>query len=280
MKRFLPFFLSLFWLLSASSQELSDSISFAEMEDSISGMTIVPIEHPEELLDSIIIQVLLDWLQKPLVCKYQAMHTTDLHTSTPGTTKCIVNAKANIMVQPTRGGKEFHYEGPLELKTLKDTASLYYDLKNRLGAQYILGEMKITSRSYDEPVLQSVKRLMNVHYIKVYSISDESGRGVYRVDFSPKKYPKYGLNVSKYNGSAYFDRNSLRLKQIKADCLSPSSWNIVLGREDKKRWTHTSCVRYKHVFEEVSGTLVVKHIEKAYFLDNYLTGKYEAHILP
>ena len=105
----------------------------------------------------------------------------------------------------------------------------------------------------------------------MYSISDESGRGVYRVDFSPKKYPKYGLNVSKYNGSAYFDRNSLRLKQIKADQLSPSSWNIVLGKEDKKRWTHTSCVRYKHVFEEVSGTLVVKHIEKAYCLRKWLS---------
>ena len=156
--------LLLLWTAQIYSQEPLDS-AFWEMEDSISGMSIVPIEHPEELLDSIIIQVLLDWLQKPLVCKYQAMHTTDLHTSTPGTTKCIVNAKANIMVQPTRGGKEFHYEGPLELKTLKDTASLYYDLKNRLGAQYILGEMKITSRSYDEPVLQSVKRLMNVHYI-------------------------------------------------------------------------------------------------------------------
>ena len=41
MKRFLPFFLSLFWMLSASSQELPDSAKLmAEMEDSVSAMSI------------------------------------------------------------------------------------------------------------------------------------------------------------------------------------------------------------------------------------------------
>ena len=279
MKRFLPFVLSLLWVLSASSQELSDSISFAEMEDSISGMTIVPIKKPKELLDSIVEQVILDAQQKPIRCKYQTINTTNLHTSRPTTSSCIHHAIANIKRKPLGEAEEFHYEGPPRLRNLRDTATIYYALRDCLEGN-LLVNFQENNLFNTVPEYQAFQEWMNAHYVKVYCISDESGRGVYRVDFSPKKYPKYGLNVSKYNGSAYFDRNSLRLKQIKADCLSPSSWNIVLGREDKKRWTHTSCVRYKHVFEEVSGTLVVKHIEKAYFLDNYLTGKYEAHILP
>ena len=59
MKHLLLFLLSLFWVLSASSQEPLDS-AFWEMEDSISGMSIVPIKHPKELLDSIVEQVILD----------------------------------------------------------------------------------------------------------------------------------------------------------------------------------------------------------------------------
>ena len=51
MKRVLLLLCFLPWLLSASSQELPDSTFLdAEMEDSISGMSIIPVEHPEELL--------------------------------------------------------------------------------------------------------------------------------------------------------------------------------------------------------------------------------------
>ena len=65
MKRFLPFFLSLFWMLSASSQELPDSAKLmAEMEDSISGMTIKPIKKPKKLLERVIKQVCLDMERK------------------------------------------------------------------------------------------------------------------------------------------------------------------------------------------------------------------------
>ena len=65
MKRFLPFFLSLFWMLSASSQELPDSAKLmAEMEDSISGMTIKPIKKPKKLVERVIKQVCLDMERK------------------------------------------------------------------------------------------------------------------------------------------------------------------------------------------------------------------------
>ncbi len=48
MKRWLPLLL-LLWTVQASAQEPLDS-AFWEMEDSISGMAIKPVEHPEELL--------------------------------------------------------------------------------------------------------------------------------------------------------------------------------------------------------------------------------------
>ena len=51
MKRALLLLCFLPWVLSASSQEFTDSAFLdAEMEDSISAMAIRPVENPEELL--------------------------------------------------------------------------------------------------------------------------------------------------------------------------------------------------------------------------------------
>ena len=121
---------------------------------------------------------------------------------------------------------------------------------------------------------------MNAHYVKVYSISDEKGRGVYRVDFSPRKYPKYGFNASKYTGTAYFNKKTFRLIQVKADLISPSSFDI-MGRQDKKgRLCHSICRRFQCDFEEVGGVLVVKQKESTFFVDEQLTGKKTVQRLP
>ena len=132
---------------------------------------------------------------------------------------------------------------------------------------------------YEGTIYQSFERLMSMHHIKVYSISDESGRGVYRVDFSPRKHIGYGFSGSKYNGTAYFDRKSLRIKQIETDKIGPTSFDI-WGRQDKKPLSHTHCQHYQMDFEEVGNTLVVKQIESTSFLDNQLTAKYRAQRLP
>ena len=277
MKRLL-FLFSVLFSLSAYSQEPLDS-AFWEMEDSISGMSIVPIKHPKELLDSIIERIIIDAQQKPIRCKYQTIYTTGLHTSRPTTSSCIHHAIANIKRKPLGEAEEFHYEGPPRLRNLRDTATIYYALRDCLEGS-LLVNFQENNLFNTVPEYQAFQEWMNAHYVKVYSISDEKGRGVYRVDFSPRKYPKYGFNASKYTGTAYFNKKTFRLIQVKADLISPSSFDI-MGRQDKKgRLCHSICRRFQCDFEEVGGVLVVKQKESTFFVDEQLTGKKTVQRLP
>lgn len=275
MKRWLPIFF-LLWAVQAFAQEPLDSAFMdAEVEDSISAMSIKPIKRPKKLLDSIIVQVILDSEQKPLVCKYRTACTTGLHTSSPTTSSCILHAIANIQVKSTGKGEEFRYDGPRRLTNLHDTASVYSALKSCLDGDYMLG---LVQKCADETsVFQSFKYLMSLHHIKVYSISDEKGRGVYRVDFSPRKNIGYGYHGFKYNGTAYFDRN-FHIKQIETDKIVPSSFDI-MGRQ-AETLIHTICQHYRMDFEEVDGKPIVKQIEGTHSVDHQLDAKFIVKRLP
>ncbi len=267
----------LFADLSVSSQEFPDSAKLmVEMEDSISGMSIVPIKHPKELLDSIVEQVVLDLQQKRVRCKYQVMQTSGLQTSRPTTSSCIIHAVANIQIHATGEGEEFRFDGPRRLRNLRDTTYAYYDLKDCLVEYYIL---RLVQTDSERTVIQGLKYLISLHHIKVYSISDEKGRVVYRVDFSPRKHIGYGYCGSKFNGTAYFDKN-FHIQQIETDKIGPTSYDI-MGRQDKKgQLSHTHCLHYRMVFDEVDGTPVVKQIESTSSLDNQTCGKYTVQRLP
>ena len=267
----------LFADLSVSSQEFPDSAKLmVEMEDSISGMSIVPIKHPKELLDSIVEQVVLDLQQKRVRCKYQVMQTSGLQTSRPTTSSCIIHAVANIQIHATGEGEEFRFDGPRRLRNLRDTTYAYYDLKDCLVEYYILRMVQTDS---ERTVIQGLKYLISLHHIKVYSISDEKGRVVYRVDFSPRKHIGYGYCGSKFNGTAYFDKN-FHIQQIETDKIGPTSYDI-MGRQDKKgQLSHTHCRHYRMVFDEVDGTPVVKQIESTSSLDNQTCGKFSVQRLP
>jgi len=241
MKRALLLLCFLPWVLSASSQEPSDSLFWdAEMEDSISAIAIKPIKRPKKLLDSIIGQVILDSEQNPLVCKYRTACTTGLHTSSPTTSSCILHAIANIQVKSTGKGEEFRYDGPRRLTNLHDTASVYSALKSCLDGDYMLG---LVQKCADETsVFQSFKYLMSLHHIKVYSISDEKGRGIYRIHLDERK-PERQKDLVFYNNHKmkwYLDSQSLCIKQIN----SYSSGN---------RYQTI----YRHDFEEENGSPIL-----------------------
>lgn len=276
MKHLLPILL-LLWAVQGFGQELPDSAKLmVEMEDSISGMSIVPIKHPKELLDSIVEQVVLDLQQKRVRCKYQVMQTSGLQTSRPTTSSCIIHAVANIQIHATGEGEEFRFDGPRRLRNLRDTTYAYYDLKDLLAECYML---RLVQTDSERTVIQGLKYLISLHHIKVYSISDEKGRVVYRVDFSPRKHIGYGYCGSKFNGTAYFDKN-FHIQQIETDKIGPTSYDI-MGRQDKKgQLSHTHCRHYRMVFDEVDGTPVVKQIESTSSLDNQTCGKYTVQRLP
>ena len=264
--------------LSISSQEFFDSIYWEkEMEDSISGMSIVPIKKPKALLDSIVEQVIRDSKQKPVRCKYLVADTAGLHRPAQNISRCVFHAKANILIKAMGEAEEFYNDGTPRLRNIIDTARVYYSLKEFcLEGDYML---RLVLTDSERSLFEGFQYLMSLHHIKVYSISDEKGRGVYRVDFSPRKHIGYGYCGSKYNGTAYFDKN-FHIKQIETDKISPTSFDI-MGRQDKRGMlSHTHCQHYRMDFEEIDGTLVVRQIESAIFVDNQLATKSKAQRLP
>lgn len=261
---------------SAYSQELYDmTYKETEVEDSISAMSFVRIRKPKALLDSIIVQVIRDSQQKPLACKYQVEERgTDLH---PSTSRCEFYAKANIRIKAIGKPGEFHYEGTPLLRNYYDTARVCHAMREFcLEGDYMLGLVQKDCMN-DETVLQSFEHLMSLHHIKVYRISDGSGRGIYRVDFFPRKHIGYGRAGSKFTGTAYFDRR-LRLMQIKADKISPTSFKM--GRQVDKPLSLTHLERYQMDFEETDGRNVVKLIEDTIYVDGQLSTTYMVKLLP
>ena len=131
---------------------------------------------------------------------------------------------------------------------------------------------------YEGTISQSSWQLMSLHNIKVYRISDGSGRGIYRVDFSPRKHIGYGWGGMKFTGTAYFD-SRLRLMQIKTDKVSPCSFDI-MGKQAKEPLSHTHLERYQMDFDEIDGRNVVRQIEDSILVDNQLSATYIIKRLP
>ena len=217
MKRALLLLCFLPWVLSASSQEPSDSL-FWEVEDSVSSLAIKPVKKPKKLLNSIIDQLLLDLEKKPQVKNYMCEFVNVERISVPWTVRKTLSAKAGIRLETINTG-EFRYEGPYKL-TSKDSTflSLPIDL-----SRYSPILENVDGISIDGEMSKSAifKKLMQTFYdVKVYSITDNSGRGVYRVNYSPKKSQvtesNWEIMMYTYTGTAYFDSNTLRLTQVKA----------------------------------------------------------------
>ena len=214
MKRALLLLCFLPWVLSASSQEPSDSL-FLEVEDSVSSLAIKPVKKPKKLLNSIIDQLLLDLEKKPQVKNYMCEFVNVERISVPWTVRKTLSAKAGIRLETINTG-EFRYEGPYKL-TSKDSTflSLPIDLSRYSP---ILENVDIDGEMSKSAIF---KKLMQTFYdVKVYSITDNSGRGVYRVNYSPKKSQvtesNWEIMMYTYTGTAYFDSNTLRLTQVKA----------------------------------------------------------------
>ena len=260
--------LFLFGLFAYGQTPLDSTYQWAEMEDSMKAISIVYIEKPEELLDSIIEQVIYDYRQKPIACKYLTTHASTKDAPSHYFYQCILHTKANIQIKTTGVAENFHYEGRRKLKNLNDTAKLYHDLKSFVELDdCILREVLIRSDENNVTSLfQTFKNLMQRHHIKVYRISYESGEGVYRIDFSPNTKYKYYV-FGRFTGTAYVDKKTLRMKRIAADIVSPTSFDKH-GIKSKKLLSHIHHTRYQMAFEDIGGTLVVKHREAAESIDD------------
>ena len=182
--------ITLFWSLSASCQELPDSAKLmAEMEDSISGMTIRPVENPKELLDSIITQLLRDWEKKSGVAHWYRVENRTFpfaeHPTYPVVSSRLFPGESGIVPRSIGAAECFSFEGPVKLSRA-DSAGIMFNLSWYFNYSPILQFISVCTVSYNKSNREIFEKLMSMYDVKVYSITDESGRGVYRARSSAK----------------------------------------------------------------------------------------------
>jgi len=225
MKHFFPILL-LLWAIQAFGQEIPDSSYWeAEMEGSVSAMAIKPIKNPKELLDSIITRFLYDMGQKPIAKKYKVENTFVVGSTPSFKVKYILSAETGIEMKIVTG-EDFSFEGlsgkSYDASLIKKAIPIYTGFfPSYVNA--ITHNMNL-SNSTKIPRSMVLRNLIHQYYdMKVYSISDESGRGVYRIDYSPKRKRITLENRIYYyelfTGTAYFDMHTLQLTQEKGKML-------------------------------------------------------------
>lgn len=216
MKRLL-FLFSILFSLSAFSQVPLDSAFWdAETEDSVSALAIKPIEKPKKLLDSIITQLIRDWEHQPTIAHWYRVENRTFpfpkRPTYPVVSSCIFPAGAGVELKPSGNFESFSFEGPVKLSS-RDSSGILFTLGVFSTHLPILNH--VHHLSFDNQSKKEVfKKLMRLYDVKVYSITDNSGRGVYRVSYTPNKkitesnWTYYSLMVT---GSAYFDQKTLHL---------------------------------------------------------------------
>ena len=270
MKHLLPIFLLLV-AVQAFGQEPRDSAFWdVEMEDSVSALAIKPVKKPKKLLNSIIDQLLLDLEKKPQVKNYMCEFVNVERISVPWTIRQTLSAQAGIRLETINTG-EFRYEGPYKL-TSKDSSflSLLIDLSRYSPILENIDEISIDGEMSKSAIF---KKLMRTYYdVTVYSITDNSGRGVYRVIFSPKKkeitQDNWKYYIMTIAGTAYFDIHTLHLTRIKGEVRYPRNrWHWEAIPMDKLSFQSSPYVsifdtreRYQIDYDNFGETPVVRLI--------------------
>ena len=222
MKRLLPI-LFLLCVAQAFSQEPLDS-AFGEMENSVSGFAITPVKKPKKLLKNIIKQLVSDWEQKAENVKYRVETSLYTNTLTAYTGRGVASGKAAVLFKPEEVGN-IQYDSPFKLTPRDSSLSISVGVGEEISP--ILSHIDRLCWSNKISKEEAFRGMIQAYNVKVYSIDDDSGRGVYRVDFAPKKKDimedNWPLYTRLFSGSAFFDYNTLQLMKVNA------TWSINLA---------------------------------------------------
>jgi len=217
MKHYLSI-LSLFLAGHVYSQEPLDSTFLYEMEDSMSSLTIVQIKHPKKLLMDITKQLSLDMMQEPSRRKYEVEEIYETDASEPCTSKGIVLADASLRLRHAKLEGDVSFTGPYRLSP-QDSSIIEMSLFQFPEMSPLLEHIEGLSISYGSSILTAIRRMESAYVVTADSISDATGRNIYRVNFSPKEAKITLTNSSIYAmsfyGVAYFDTSTLRLKRAR-----------------------------------------------------------------
>ena len=224
MKHFISIILFLVAVHGFAQESLDSAFLDAEMEDSVSALAIKPVEKPKKLLDNIITQLIRDWEHKPTITHWYRVENRTFpfpkRSTTPVVSSCKFPAGAGIELEPSGNLESFSFEGPVKLSS-RDSSGILFTLALLSTHLPILNHVHHLSFVSDNQSKKEVfKKLMRLYDVKVYSITDNSGRGVYRVSYTPNKkitesnWTYYSLMVT---GSAYFDQKTLHLIHVNGE---------------------------------------------------------------
>lgn len=266
--------LFLFCLFAYSQTPLDSTYQWAEMQDSVKAISILPIKEPKGLLDSIIRQLIHDSELKPNLYKYEYNWTNYANTTRePIIVKAIMPAHSGLTVELTGEKDSIYIKGlPYLTEGLYRQISFAIAIGIEPPRIYLLA--KDISYAENMSLYDAFKDLMRAYHIKVYSITDETGRGVYRVNFARKRLrhlmPQMKFETV-FNGVAYFDYKTLRLTQVKGESISAlSPDNQIILTLKKLRSVNPLC-EYQIDFGEEDGKLYVKQIKQKWTKDKKIS---------
>lgn len=259
-----------------------------EMEDSVSALAIKPVKKPKKLLKSIVHKLLLDLEEKAEVSRYQVEIDFNLNTSTPCRARCIISGEAGIRIKKTGEMEDFRYNGPFNL-TRQDSSLICLSLMLDSDVNNsILSHIDDISLSEGISKHQALKKLMRAHNVMAYSISDDSGRGVYRINFAPKKkkITEYNqmLLMFTFTGTAYFDSNTLHLTQVKAISTQNIENQNVVNTAIRLRPSSATSSSYRNSYQidynETGGSPIVEKIRSVILVDNTIVSRTTVQRVP
>lgn len=259
MRRLLGILLLLTWMHVANCQEVSDS-SYWRTSDSLSSLAIKPIKRPKKLLKKVIARIVHDVQQKRITNKYQIEANFGEGTSTPFTACFTFSAEAGLDLEGVRQ-EEFHYDGPSRLTT-QDTLRIESLIKAWTLVSPVRGHRTyfawngVTSQ---REIIDKTIEGFDGYDIKACLISDDAGRGLYRISFTPEKKL---YNKTSITGTAYFDCNTFRMTQFNGETLLPnykSSLSYQIDYDEKGR---TPVVRQIKITGRNAGTVIKATVQR------------------
>ena len=247
--KYLLFFLCSVCSLLASSQEFFDSVYWVkEMEDNVSGMTITPVEHPEEMLKRVLERLERDVAQKHQRREYE-LEATYIMSKGPLTIRRTFAVEGDNGINVT-DKNHFYEEGPLSFEgpyrvTVQDSSKVEFDLSMEAyrGMVHLKGfrfeAIEITQLFSRHKLEKVYKSFLKSYNVTAYSIENEERKSVLCIQL--KEREKRDSNHTYFHITLSVDPQSLRLKQMK-------------GTEYR---LYGNCYLYKHDFTEEDGTPIL-----------------------
>lgn len=269
MKHLLFILLLFTWALGASSQVSLDSTLW-EKEDSMKILSITPVKNPKKLLKLVIERLHKDLQETHQARRYQIEATFRNNFRKPYSASCIYNAEGDNGLEITGNSyddsdinapkmENFCYEGPYKLH-LEDSISMRSKLLRLLLFSPAHQTNRYPCMYYPPSPFVYYKESARWYIVNAYEIDYGSDRGAYRIILD-KKTDRYVWRqgdrhhwFTKTKFTAYFDRNTLRITQIRGD-QSGDKTNYM----SPSNGTDFS-VRFQADYDEEEGMPVLKKI--------------------